>query len=271
MSRLCILTSYHSITTSDVYLVFSEYQIATTTASAGVCITEQGPQITLPLQSLYSVTRPLATDYAVLYYNATTSFIDYLGFSSCTPALVQVTNVTPVDTILKANPTSPALTSPLLSSTTLKSTASSPTTTGAVGIFPASGAPKRLTPKKEAGISVSAIVFGLAFIILGTWAWRRYRKQKTAAATAANTKDSSSHTEETQPYLQKKSELEAEEARKYELHAEQLRYELGDNTIHEMQSGDQTFTESRLAMPSLRATHELRAEEHSKELEASQT
>ena len=111
----------------------------------------------------------------------------------------------------------------------------------------------------------------VALIVLGTLAWRKYRKRRIAAATDATDKDSSSSSGATQPYLQQKSELDAEEARKHELHAEEQRYESAGSTIHEMQDGDQDheiIAEARIAMASLRATHELKGEEHSKELEA---
>lgn len=108
-------------------------------------------------------------------------------------------------------------------------------------------------------------------IVLGILAWRRYRKRRTAAVTDVIDKELSSSTEDTQPYLQQKPELDAEEATKHELQAEEQRYELAEDTIHEMQDGDQNheiLTERRAAMASLTATHELKGEEHSKELEA---
>lgn len=101
-------------------------------------------------------------------------------------------------------------------------------------------------------------------IILGALTWHRLHKRRIAAAAAID-KGPSSSPEDAQPYLQQKSELDAEEARKHELHAEELRYELAEDTIHEMQDEDHGHhnqeipTEARPAMLSLRATHELRA------------
>ena len=77
--------------------------------------------------------------------------------------------------------------------------------------------------------------------------------------------------EDTQPYLQQKAELEAEETRKNELHAEEQRSELAEDTIQEMQDRDHSheiLTKASPAMPSLQTTQELRGEEFSKELEA---
>lgn len=74
-----------------------------------------------------------------------------------------------------------------------------------------------------------------------------------------------------QPYLQQKGELEAEEKRKFELHGEYRRYELdGDNEISEMSTAANAPGLAVPNRPELRGDvhgKELRAEEHSKELE----
>ena len=85
-----------------------------------------------------------------------------------------------------------------------------------------------------------------------------------------NVSDASS--EATQPYLQRKAELEANDRRLLGLEAGQMRYERnGENDIQEMSGIDARFeidTVARPGMPSLRETHELRGEEFSEELEA---
>lgn len=70
--------------------------------------------------------------------------------------------------------------------------------------------------------------------------------------------------ETSQPYLQRKAELEAEEKRKHELEAEERRYELEeDRKIHE-----KSVERDSQGIASLQVRQELRGEEHSKELEA---
>lgn len=226
-----------SLSASDVYLVFSAYQIASSSASGnlGDCATVQGPSVALSSQ--FSVTSPPAVDYTAIQHNATTSLINFLGFSSCAPLL--------------AIPTDPSR--------------------SATATFPASGARKSLSPKERTATTAVGSGLFVALIIIGTLAWRKFRKRKIAAATDAIDEGPSSSSEDTQPYLQQKSELDAEEARKHELHAEEQRHELAGSTIFEMQDGDQSheiLTQDRIATASLRATHELRGEEHSKELEA---
>ena len=175
--------------------------------------------------------------------------------------LIQVQNATLVETGLSVNSTSSS--SPLLSvsSTSRNTTATSPT----------SAARKVMSPKEKTAIDAVGSGLFVALIIIGTLAWRKYRKRRIAAATDAINEGPSSSSEDTQPYLQQKSELDAEEARKHELHAEEQRNELAGIAIHEMQEGNQSheiLTEARITMASLRATHELKGEEHSKELEA---
>ncbi|KAF6239974.1 hypothetical protein HO173_001582 [Letharia columbiana] len=82
------LTFSRSVSNSDVFLVFSAYQTTTTSASGnGDCVTVQGLPITLPSQ--YPLTSPPAVDDGALQYNATTSLVDFLGFTSRTPESAQ--------------------------------------------------------------------------------------------------------------------------------------------------------------------------------------
>lgn len=125
------LTFSRSVSNSGVFLVFSAYQIATTSASGnGDCVTVQGLPISLPSQ--YPLTSPPAVDDGALQYNATTSPVDFLGFTSRTPllvvttALIQVTAATPTETGPSVNLTSSPSLSLSQSSTSRGTTASSP-------------------------------------------------------------------------------------------------------------------------------------------------
>lgn len=80
--------------------------------------------------------------------------------------------------------------------------------------------------------------------------------------------------EETQPYLQQKAELEAEEKRRLELEAVEVRYEMDGETSRKAMPApgndvrNEIDTVTRPPMPSLRERQELRGEEFSRELEA---
>lgn len=79
------------------------------------------------------------------------------------------------------------------------------------------------------------------------------------------------HSEDAQPYLQQKAELEAAEKRRIELEAAEVRYEMdGEDDRHEMPGIDvdnEIDTVARPETSSLKTKHELRGEEFSKELE----
>ncbi len=114
-------------------------------------------------------------------------------------------------------------------------------------------------PKHPAGLNALG---GGGFVILCILAfllWRKHwgRKPAVAAGKKDITVDGS------QPYLQQKSELEAEERGKYELEAEERRYEIAGDIIHEM-SDELARCENPRAK-----TQELEGEEFPKELQGS--
>ena len=93
--------------------------------------------------------------------------------------------------------------------------------------------------------------------------------------TAAKDKKSrtqSEHMHKPTPFLQQKPELDAEKTRQNELEAQDQNYELGSRERYEI-VGDEGRAEMTGAisesgpLPSLMERHELRGEEHSKELE----
>ena len=97
---------------------------------------------------------------------------------------------------------------------------------------------------------------------------RRRRKQSQSDNGLADL------SEENQPYLQQKAELEVKENRRLELEAVEVRYEMdGGDDIKEMSAwGNEVRNEidtlARPQMLSLIERHELRGEDYSKELEA---
>ena len=92
------------------------------------------------------------------------------------------------------------------------------------------------------------------------------------AAKEKKSRRQSEHMHKPTPFLQPKAELDAEKTRGNELEAQDLNYELGSRERYEIE-GDEGRAEMTGAnmengqLPSLMERHELRGEEHSKELE----
>ena len=89
--------------------VYAAYSITSAYSSNGVCITTSGAPVTL--SSAYTETLVSANGQVVLDANGEKSFIDFLGFSTCSgggenvvpTALIQVTNTTAVTTSTFSN------------------------------------------------------------------------------------------------------------------------------------------------------------------------
>lgn len=100
---------------------------------------------------------------------------------------------------------------------------------------------------------------------------RRRRRQRSLDKGKGGVAEPS---EENQPYLQQKAELEAAQKRQLELDGREVRYEMdGAQTRHEVEGAESAneMSERPWLQGSLLLTHELRGEEHSKELEGIET
>lgn len=182
------------------------------------------------------------------------SFSSFIGFSTCAGVVEEVgaqsslplSVVTVIATPTASNRSSltPVTSGPNQTSTQSVSTHSS-------GFYD-----KRI--KVANGVAIPLAFLGL--VLLGFLVYRRRKIQKTMKEEDATpSKQESSH-EDTQPYLQQKAELEAEEKRKYELEARERRCEIG-NTVERYELP----VEKEDLM--IRTRQELRGEEHSTELE----
>ena len=100
-----------------------------------------------------------------------------------------------------------------------------------------------------------AVIVLAALALFGGLKYRNRRKEKAM-------KEEQESSEDNQPYLQRKGELDAEEKIKYELQAEERRYELGD----ESETREMSTTKDHDSITAL-SRQELRGEEHSRELE----
>ena len=112
-----------------------------------------------------------------------------------------------------------------------------------------------LNKQDEIAVGVVVPIAVTASLLIILISWQRYRTRRRAETDTKTTLP-----EDTQPYLQQKAELGAEEARKYELEAREVRHEMhGEDAIHEIGPEGDMRRMSRL--------QGLQGPEHSKELE----
>ena len=227
------------------YVVFTAYSITSEYSSNNTCVTTSGPAISvLPP---FSVLRPASVPASEFQTTAEVSFIDHLGFASCSGSGELVASTALINGSLPIGP----LTSAIAASTetTIPGNATGPT-------LPSSRH-YSLDSQARIGIGVGIPAAVVTIFLLALLSWRRARKNKKANVL----KGEDTVPEDNQPYLQQKAELEAEEKRKHELEAEERRYELdGESRIHEMLDVDSRGLSSH-------TRQELRGEEFSRELE----
>ncbi|CAF9943544.1 MAG: hypothetical protein ALECFALPRED_000595 [Alectoria fallacina] len=177
--------------------------------------------------------------------------------STLEPTVLATQNVPAMTTSTSASTT----TSPYLAANnTYSGPETSPTTKAISSGF---------TTKDKVLIGFIVPIVAIVSFLLGMMhLWGRRKRRHSAKDTDVS--DASS--EATQPYLERKAELEANDRSLLELEAGQMRYERnGDDDIQEMSGVDARFeidTVARPGMPSLGETHELRGEECSEEIEA---
>lgn len=242
-SSFSALSGISAVIPTASYIVFEGYSITSAYSSNGSCITTTGSL--LNVSPLYSVLKPASIPTSVFLPTAVSSFVDYLGLPTCIGGV----NDVPVSSITLAQllPSATSTGSPI------------PSTGNPTEASTSTSYHHHLDEQATIGIGIAIPVVVIALLLLAVFLWRRSRKIKKANVTEVQDTIS----EDRQPYLQQKAELEAEEKRKHELEAEERRYELdGESRIHEI-------SENSHGLPSLRARQELRGEDHSKELDAS--
>ncbi len=252
---VCRLTPRDS-PSPDTYIIISAYSITSAYISSGQCTTSSGNAITL--QTPFSLTKPSATDSALFQVVAETSFINFLGFSSCSGSGQKIVPTALVSaTPYKITATASALGNTASSMNITSSTSKSLITPHSTGIIstPSSSSiptskPNQQTIKILAGVAVP--LGSIAISALGISLWRIYRQRRHAKTVNQNLPNQT----DSPAFLQRKAELEAEERQRSELHGEDVRHEL-------------VTRESRSELHGGARWQELRGEEHSRELEAS--
>lgn len=252
-SSFSLLSGISAATPTASYIVFTAYWITSEYSSNGFCITTSGSLI--EVSPYVSVVKPASIPASVFLPTAVSSFVNVLEFSACSGG---GENVTPI-ALTNASLLTDSLPSAKATSVqSLNSSIGAPIAGNSTEAPVPASRSHRLDEQAKIGIGIAVPVFVITLLLLALQLWRRYRKAKKANAP----KEEHMIPEDNQPYLQQKAELEAEEKRKHELHAEERRYELdGESRIHEIPE------ESSHGMQSLHMRQELRGEEHSRELE----
>lgn len=222
--------------TSDVYLVISSYGVVSTTSTKGACNRAENTRETLPTPFSISSEPAFNMNYTVASY-----FIDYLthqgqSVASCAFSNVESTDSSHSITFFKSYPSVSSTASSSLfqanESSTLSSTVSS-------SLFQPNASFSSTAREASSGLEIkNKIILGvllpislIALIILGVLGVRNRRP----AAAIANGEDPTISHKDTQPYIQRKPELEDEARRIHELMAQGRFYEIeGQEAAQEM-------------------------------------
>ena len=216
------------------------------------------------MSPIYSVSQSATVISAEAQSTALDLFSSHIGFSVC---LGEGEDGTPSALIsLIAAPTAPIPSSltPVTSGPNQNSTqsnfagtnSSNKSSTQSVSTHSTDFSDKKL----KIGLGVAIPVASLGLVLLGYLVYKRRKVQETLEEEDATSKKEGSPHEDRQPYLQQKAELEAEEKRKHELEAREMRYEMGvEGERYELPVEGQGMM--------IQTRQELRGEEHSTELD----
>ena len=276
------VTGTSSNATPTSYILFTAYSITSAYTLNGLCVTTSGSSISL--SPAFSITIPATVDSTAYSSSVGSLFEDHLGFSTCegngmqasivslTPLVeVGIGTSSPFATLLQvANATS----SPLSTNVPTTSPSSAPhnSSSSPTIISSAENISPGFSTRDKAATGVVVPVVAIISFILGVIYLRSRRRRFQNRSHSGN--GLADPSEEAQPYLQQKAELEAEEKRRLELEAVEVRYEMdgGNDRNNLLAPGEGVRNEidtiARPPMPSLRERQELRGEECSKELEA---
>ncbi|KAL9594521.1 MAG: hypothetical protein Q9219_006985 [cf. Caloplaca sp. 3 TL-2023] len=235
-------------------IVFSAYTFTTKTSSKDMCLTTS--HVTT-LDDPFTVSTAAAVNASRFLFLASSSFLSYIQYPcgdipqrsvSLSAALTQPSS------LVLATPVNP----PEESSERLANS-TSPPNSGSTSSSAASLSSSGLSPGAKGGLAAGIVLATIAILMVLFLCLKRYRKHKREHQLESQLRP----TEEDQPYLQRKAELDAEDRRRHELHGKCTRYELdGNNDISEM------ATTANNSVRDADQRIELRGEEHCKELGA---
>ena len=198
------------------------------------------------LQTPFSFVKPVGTNPNPVSTSAASQRIDFLDFTTCAngaPPVVKGLLPQTNSTAPSATSSSPTLTpkasvlshaSDALSTVeSLSSTPISNSNSSAASTNPAAKTSQsNLTTSDKIAIGIVIPIVVLIVLLLSFLILRRHRKK---AKSGEDPSSNNLSRDDTQPYLQPKGELDAKEKRKYELHAQDIGYEMnGEDEIHEV-------------------------------------
>ena len=264
-----LLTSC-SASRQESFLLFTAYNIASQYLTNGNCKFSLGEFV--PVSPTFSVSQPATVNSTQFLSTALSSFKNRIGFSLCSGGGVEVSGGgVEVNNPLPAVTTAPtasisSLLTLVTSALNQNLTQSNPTGTTTPNRTSTQPVPTQSSRSHDNTIKVAnAVAIPIAFLGLALLAFLVYKRRKAQKILKGKAEDASSQNKgspqkDTQPYLQRKAELEAEEKQKHELEARERRYEMGsEGERYELPAGGER--------DSMRRTRqELRGEEHSTEL-----
>ena len=240
--------TYCSATRQESFLLFTTYNVASEYSSNGQCQLTLGSFVTV--SPAFSVSQPATFNSTEFMSTATDDFYNYLGFSTCSGGGENVT----ATGIAAPTASDPSPLTPVTSGQNQNSTNS--ISTHSSGSYDRKAYDKKV--KVANGVAIPVALLGL--VLLGFLVYRRRKPKKTLKDEDATSPKEGTPHEDTQPYLQQKAELEAEEKRKHELEARERTHEMGN----EGERYELPVEEEDLMV---RTRQELRGGEHSTELE----
>ena len=231
------------MTRQESYLIFTAYNLASQYQTNGECQLALGSLI--PLNPVFSVLQPAKVNSTDFQSVAKDSFTNHIGFSTCSGSGEEVT----------AFPVTSGPHQIFTQSISTGTNGQNPSSTHSVSKLSSGSYQKRVEVAN--GVAIPIAFLGLA--LLGFLLYRCRKNQKTLKEEDPTSQDLGSPQEDSQPYLQQKAELEAEEKRKHELEARERTYEIGsEGRRYELQVEEEDLM--------IRTRQELRGEEHSTEL-----
>ena len=257
-----------SASRQESFLIYTAYNTGSQYLRNGFCTYTLGELVYL--SPAFSVSQPATLDPTDLSIIAKESFIDYLGFSGCIwtgNVNGKVVNVAPATVTAAPASSISSLSTPITSARNQNQnlTQSDPTRTHSPNQTSTQPVPTQPSGSHQKTIKVATgVACPIAILGLALLAFLVHKRRKAPTALKQEAEDASSQNkgsphEDTQPYLQRKAELEAEEKQKHELEARERRFEMGgEGERYELPTAERDSMR--------RTTQELRGEEHSAEL-----
>lgn len=253
-----------SSSANDSYVIVTRYMVTSAHSASTMCMNlTVGPFKVQPMPFF----KPATTASMSFSSDLGSRFLEVIGLTICengdkpTVSLRDPTDIRPFRDI-------PALTTSVTPATI------GPSATSADFSASTSQSPRRASSTLDTneriaiGVAIPSVITASCLVAFLAWGRSKRSHRKTDSDEhVPNNSDSS------QPFLQQKAELEAEERRKIELEARERRYELNtEDTIHEADNQCNGPEISSYSPTHILSSHqqrqELRSEDHSKELEA---